>query len=332
MRAITLSIFALFALIDFQHTAHAAGCKKVASSSEILVSISSLDNLKTIGITRELIFEALKDVSIPETSGCWSGYTGNFDGQIISLGVLQWNYGQSSLQSLMTAYQNQFATDKAYDEEIERIMPKHGDLLFSKGCLKVPITNDCRNELLALQQNQTSAASLKQELNALFESSPMIQVQTDRFVRLLESVRDDLRRMFANSASSVRRIKWAIDTKVQQGKFPENADIERIRNGWKTLDQATQQKKLHSLIAWYQALAGSPDQDGTSRISDNADAWNKRISANALTDEQIDLLHLTFLKSRTAQGQAGRWQALTFQRRAKIIFGIGCVAGECAGI
>jgi hypothetical protein len=89
---------------------------------------------------------------------------------------------------------------------------------------------------------------------------------------------------------------------------------------------------MHSLIKWYEGLSNSPDQAGASRVTDNVRVCNDKISSNQLTDEQLDLLQLTFLKSRTAQGESGRWQALTFQRRATIIFGAGCVVGNCVGI
>jgi hypothetical protein len=319
-------------LLALQSVASLAACRMVAPSDKILINASSQKTLARIGITRDLIFASLKDVSIPETSGCWSGVTGNFDDQIVSAGVLQWNYGQKSLQPIMRAYQAQFATDRAYDQELARIMPIHGNLIFSRGCLTSPITNDCKSAILSLQTDNKLQLSLKQEFDALFESDPMVQVQTDRFIMLLESVRDDLQRLFPNTIPSVRKIKWAIDTKVQQGGFPGDADVARARLAWSTLEGQKRLGKLHSLIAWYQGLSNAPDQDGTSRVTDNARAWNEKISSNGLSDEQVDLLQLTFLKSRTAQGQSGRWQALTFQRRAKIIFGVGCVAGECTGI
>lgn len=331
-----VSIFRFITLLlAFSHqctSADAATCRKVDSSDSIRINASSQKSLARIGISREAIFEALKDVSIPETSGCWSGFTGNFDGQIVSMGVLQWNYGQNSLQPIMRAYRNQFSTELAFKNEIDRIMPNHGKWVMSHSCLTIPITLDCKVRFLEAQRQPDSLSSLKRELNALFESNEMIQVQTDRFVRLLESVRDDLERMFRGSTPSVRRIKWAIDTKVQQGSFPGNTDIERVRSSWTKLDDASRKRKLHSLILWYQGLSDSPDQDGASQVFENSKIWNERISSNSLSDEQIDLLHLSFLKSRTAQGQAGRWQALTFQRRAKIIFGVGCVAGQCDGI
>ena len=70
--------------------------------------------------------------------------------------------------------------------------------------------------------------TLKRELDQLFESDSMIQVQVDTFVRLLESVQDDLTRLFAGRPS-VRQIKWAIDTKVNQGSFPKDPNIKRMR-------------------------------------------------------------------------------------------------------
>jgi hypothetical protein len=129
MKRLLSAAIVLFGLFLFQSVADAA-CRKAESSEKILIDADSLRSLARVNITRDLIFQSLKDVSVPETSGCWSGATGNFDGQIISAGVLQWNYGQNSLQSIMTAYQGQFATDRAYDQELARIMPTHGKFIF----------------------------------------------------------------------------------------------------------------------------------------------------------------------------------------------------------
>lgn len=327
-------IFALCALLSTMaalRSVEAAGCRKVASSEKISINSGALKRLAKIGIDREAIFKSLRDVSIPETSGCWSGATGNFDGQIVSVGVLQWNYGQNSLQPVLRAFQNQFSTDKAYDLELARLMPHYGKLLFSKGCLARRITADCKEQILTHQSGSGRfEKSFQQELDSLFESDAMVQVQTDQFVKLLESVRDDLERLFPGRAITPRQVKWAIDTKVQQGKFPGNADVARVRNTWKELDKQRQVEKLRALVRWYEGLSNAPDQDGTSKVyAQNVKIWSNKISSTAISDEQADLLLLSFLKSRTAQGQAGRWQALTFQRRATIILGAGCVAGHC---
>jgi hypothetical protein len=160
----------------------------------------------------------------------------------------------------------------------------------------------------------------------------MVQVQTDRFVALLQSVQDDLQRLFPNEPVSVRRIKWAIDTKVQQGGFPGDADVKRVRESWQSLSENQKRDSLTALVDWYQGLAGSADQGGI-RLDwkQNVNAWRKKISENSVSDEQADLLNLSFLRSRTAQGQSGFWQALTFQRRSKIILSVGCVGGNCVG-
>lgn len=323
-----MSVFALIMLgaLGIQ-TAALAGCRNVEPSNKIAIDATASRNLRKVGIDRDLIFEALKDVSIPETSGCWSGFTGNFDGEIVSAGILQWNYGQNSLQPIMKSYR-----DSVEASDLTRTMPVHGRLIFSSGCLRRPITDDCRNQILQVQRDPNSMRTLREEFNALFESDRMVQIQTDRFVRLLGSVRDDLARLFPNSTPSVRTIKWAIDTKVQQGTFPGDVDVKRVRDTWSKLDPSVRQRKLRALIAWYRALSDAPDVSGTSKVEENSQIWTKKIAENALSAEQMDLLQLTFLKSRTAQGQSGRWQALTFQRRAKIIFGVGCVAGECVGI
>jgi hypothetical protein len=314
--------------------AHAA-CKKVGPSDKISIDSEALKSLASVGIDRDLIFDSLKDVSVPETGGCWSGVTGNFDGQLVSAGVLQWNYGKDSLQPILLGFQRQFATQSASLAALARLMPTYGKLIFSTGCLTRPLQDDCAASIGGLEtkdEQHKLTKTFQDEFNALFESDEMIQTQMDRFIGFLESVRDDLVRVFPNKIPSMRQIKWAIDTKVQQGGFPADADIARMRNAWSNLTEGDRQQKLLSLIKWYEGLANAPDQDGTFRYQTNVDVWKQKISAKELSAEQVDLLQLTFLKSRTAQGQSGRWQANTFQRRAIVILGAGCVAGRCFGI
>lgn len=306
-----------------------AECRRVGPSDKIRFDPATLRDLTKSGITRQLIFDAVKDVSIPETEGCWGGATGNFDGQIVSAGVMQLNYGQKSLQPLLRKYKESFRTQAAFQKEIKRLMPQYGRLVFSPGCLNNNITDDCKAALLKLQSD--SPAAWKAEFNALFESDQMIQVQMDQFVSLLESVRDDLRRMFGDHAFSVRRIKWAIDTKTQQGGFPKDGDIARMRATWKDLGADERRSKINSIVQWYEALCNAVDQDGVKYDWRwNVDKWRSKI-ADSLTDEQAELINLTFLRSRTAQGQSGRWQANTFQRRATIVFGVGSIARHRIG-
>jgi hypothetical protein len=87
-------------------------------------------------------------------------------------------------------------------------------------------------------------------------------------------------------------------------------------------------EKLDRLVQWYEALSNAIDQDGTKYDWKwNIEKWRQKIT-DGLTDEQIDLLNLSFLRSRSAVGESGRWQALTFQRRATIVLGIGSISGH----
>jgi hypothetical protein len=307
-----------------------ADCRRVGPSDKIVIDDKPLRNLGKIGLDRQLIFSAVEDVSIPETGGCWAGATGNFDGQIVSVGVLQFNYGQNSLQPVLKKYRASFRSDAAFQHEIKRLMPNHGRLIFSEGCLRAKITDDCKQALLRLQSGNDLNPSLKPELNALFESDRMIQIQMDRFVAKVEGVKDDLRRIFGDQPVSARKIKWAIDTKVQQGGFPGDQDIERMRAAWKKVSPDDRHNKIASIVRWYEGLSNAVDQDGIRfDWKWNVDNWRAKIGS--LTDEQIELINLTFLRSRTAKGESGRWQANTFQRRATIIFGVGSVAGHKVG-
>jgi hypothetical protein len=243
-----------------------------------------LKSLAPIGMTRASIFDALKEVSIPETTGCWAGATGNFDEQIVSVRTLQWNYGQSSIQPLMRRYKESFRSEAMFLQELSRIMPSHGHLIFSNGCLRAPMTDDCRNSILALQERGTLSPSLNKELDALFESDAMIQIQTDRFIALLQGVRNDLQRVFRKKTPTLRQIKWAIDTKVQQGQFPGDADSDRVRDRWSHLTDKTKRSALLALVAWYEGLSGSADQGGTTLDrSCNLRRWRETISAGEVT-------------------------------------------------
>ena len=222
-------------------------------------------------------------------------------------------------------------SNESFIKRRDQLMPSYGRLIFSDGCLREKITSDCREAILALQKNGELQPPLRSEFNALFESDEMIQIQMDRFVALLESVKDDLLRMFGNKTLTVRKIKWAVDTKVQQGGFPGNEDIARVRTSWAQVKPEDKTNKLRRIVQWYEAMCNAVDQDGIKKDWQwNVEKWRQKISGG-LTDEQIDLINLTFLRSRTSVGESGRWQALTFQRRAKIILGIGSIGGNRVG-
>ena len=308
--------------------AHAA-CVAISDGPELAISRDNLDSLSAMGIGRHDLFLALRDTARAETDGCWAGATGNFDDQIVSVGALQWNFGQDSLQPILRRFRAKFATQETFEKALATLMPTYGSLAFSTECLATPIGSHCRLKWDELQDKKGNLEpNLKLEMDSLFNSTPMLQVQLDEFARLVTSVKDDLLRLFGPENISALKIKWAIDTKVQQGRFPTDNSVRRMRERSAGLSLDRQRAILLSIVQWYSGLCGSLDQDGTRLdYQYNTQAWTYSLN-RGFTPEQFELLYLTFLRSRTSAVEEGRWQALTFQRRATIILGAGSVAGR----
>lgn len=160
----------------------------------------------------------------------------------------------------------------------------------------------------------------------------MLQVQTDHYVARLLFVRSELLRLFPASEITTRKVRWAIDTIVQQARLPPDEDIARLRTRLAAMPAAERWPRLRAIFAWYEALARTADQDGIARDwAWNVAQWRCMIDRGLIDAEQYELLHITFLRSRTAVGNSGRWQALTFSRRGKIILGVGSVSGRRDG-
>lgn len=262
---------------------------------------------------------------------------GNFDGQLVSVGLAQWNYGTGSLQPILKTWLHSFRSRKAARRELTRLAPVYGALLFSKPCLSVPVKQQCSDGILAAHGADGKLNPIMiAELTALFESDPMLQIQLDHYLQLLELVRADLERVFPQGPIALRKVRWAIDTRVQQGKLPPDEDIARLRRKLAAMPDYERRPRLDAIFSWYEALSRSIDQDGIGRdFQWNVEQWRCLMEAGQIDDEQYELLSITFLRSRTATGNAGRWQALTFSRRAKIVLGVGSVSGvrdgSCVG-
>jgi len=71
-----------------------AECRKVGDIPTIAFSPQAETALAEMKISRAQAFRILWRTAMPETQGCWAGGTGNFDGQIVSVGSMQWNFGQ----------------------------------------------------------------------------------------------------------------------------------------------------------------------------------------------------------------------------------------------
>ncbi len=243
--------------------------------------------------------------------------------------MAQWNFGTGSLQPVLIRWRAGFRHRRDFKRALRALAPAYGKLLFSKDCLAVPVRDKCRARILAAEDAGGKLGPvLADELTALFESDAMLQVQADTYVELLLAVREDLMRVFPNGPITPRKVRWATDTRVQQGTLPSDEDVARLRARLAAMPAEDRWPRLRAILDWYRALSETIDQDGIKRdYAWNVDRWTCMIAAGRVDPEQYELLSLTFLRSRTAIGNSGRWQALTFERRAKIILGVGSVSG-----
>ncbi|WP_137864046.1 MULTISPECIES: hypothetical protein [unclassified Sphingomonas] len=306
-------------------------CREVGDLPFLVIDADSAARLAAIGLDRAAIFAQMRETSIPETMGCWAMPVGNFDSQLVSVGMAQWNFGTGSLQPLLRAWKH--AQGSRFRRARNALMPVHGKTIFSHACLAVPVKAKCRERILAAHGPDGKLDPVMSgELNALFENDAMLQVQLDTYLALLEAVRQDLLRVFPEGPITLRKVRWAVDTKVQQGGFPLDEDLARLRRKLAAMPEGERWDRLGAIFAWYGALARSIDQDGVQRDwAWNLDRWGCLLDKRRIDPEQYEMLHLTFLRSRTAIGNSGRWQALTFERRARIILGVGSVSGKADG-
>lgn len=304
-------------------------CRSANDNEHIKFNATALTQLSKTGLGQRQILDAVVATARPESNGCWSSASGDFDGQIVSVGIAQWNYGQKTLQPLLRRFRESFPRNDLWNAQIEQLMPTHGKTVFSSGCLRDDLTSDCL-ALIAVEQvgHGRLSDNFRRELNALFESDLMTQIQVDTFVRVLTSVASDLGRVFPKMQITPLRVKWAIDTKIQQGGFPGDLDIERVRKKWTTATVSERKAGLAGIIKWYEGLCASFDQDGVRYDCDyNTKQWTRRNAEGTIDSEAADLIILSHLKSRTAVNKSGLYQADTFQRRVKIALGIGSVHG-----
>ncbi len=308
-------------------------CRRVADVAALTIDPAVAARLAEIGLDRAQVFARMQETSIPETMGCWAFPAGNFDSQLISVGMAQWNYGTGSLQPLLKQWRASFGSKRRAKRALKQIAPTYGKLLFSKDCLAVPVKQRCRDGILAAHGADGKLnPTLQAELTALFESDAMLQVQLDQYLILLEEVRAELLRVFPNGPITPRKVRWAIDTRVQQKNLPPSEDVARLRAKLAAMKPEERWTRLDAIFDWYAALARTIDQDGIARdYAWNVDQWRCLMRTGRIDDEQYELLNLTFLRSRTAVGNSGRWQALTFSRRAKIILDVGSVSGRRDG-
>jgi hypothetical protein len=316
-----------------------AACLAVGDDENLVVSQAQSAALAEISFDRKDLFEALQATSEFETSGCWAAPVGNFDAQTLSVGILQWNYGQNSVQALMSAYRAAFPTPEDFSAQVAALMPQYGATAFSDACLMVPLLLACKDKILAAHDEQGKLnPMIAAEYEALFNSTPMRQVQVNSFITFLTALKPKLTLTFGPTPSRLQT-RWGIDLAIQQGyvrftdpqtgteqsAFLNPNDATAVRRLAGAVTPKQRRDRMLSAIRWYSGLCGGIYQGVvTEQCNYNIKHWCA-VAVHGVTDEQFDLFNLTFVRSRIATGQSGRWQANAFARRTKIVLGTGQV-------
>lgn len=244
-----------------------------------------------------------------ETSGDpFNQVTGNFDGQGISCGVLQWNIKQGSLQPLVKA------GGKAL---VDQMMPKFGDELW-EACT----ANVSRGmEIVTSARWQAGAkvkAEVKAELQNYLGSQQMqdIQVRFSRsigekaFMLAAEWARDDS----SAAVPTLREFCFFFDVVTQSGGM-KGVWLDDVKN---FKEAYAPDRGDDAICDWLEAIPGSLPAAKDSHK--NAALWRDRIA-----DDRLDLFILGYLRAMKSNPP---FRAVAFNRRGTIAATAGFVNGE----
>ena len=238
-----------------------------------------------------------------ETSGQGYGMVaGNFDGQGISCGVLQWNIGQTSLQPMVIA---------VGQARVQTLMPVHGTALWQACHASI-------GQALAIvrgwQNGNTLKAVPKQELRALMTSAEM-KAQQDKYIRIIAT------------AAEAEADAWA----AARGGPPRTLQEMAL-----FFDIATQNHTsagvTHAVVRQFIAAAtpGTADdlvcdwmRDYNTAVAGYGDgAKNVALWRNAAQGAALDLLVLGYLRANKSNR---RWRIDVMNRKGTIAMRRGWV-------
>lgn len=206
------------------------------------------------------------------------GATGDFDGQGISCGVLQWNIGQGSLQPMIL---------KAGRDTVQQFMPNYGDAMW-KACTS-PIPQGL-TIVRSWQVDKKLSAGPRNELRSLM-GSPALRTLQDEAITKVAQKADNLAVAWANAHGAEQRTKQELafffDLVTQNGGSKElaYADVTSFR-------QAVGDTKADDLVCDW--LLGTKSQMwGHKDAHRNAELWR-----NTGSVAQLDLLIFAYLRSQ----------------------------------
>lgn len=329
------TVLFLFALTTALHLASEAApicSQSVADDPRLKIDPDAMAVLEQAKLDRHDVFKILQVVAQYEANGCWGKSTGNFDGQWLSAGVMQWNFGSGTLQEVLKRFREKSPDSISLNKELSDLMPLYGQNLFDPACRPRSIERRCREFLTSqyIGEDHHLSDRFQDELSRLFEHPTMRQIQLDLFIKKLTAVLDDLNRIFQQREPQAWQVAWAMDIRTQQGnRFPTDRAIRRIRNTMRVSTAQERQGHLLAIVRVYGDSSETGDSAGTRLdYQYNVGLWTRIITNSPLPSSKEEVIRFTNILSRTANGDEGLYQADTFQRRATIVFGKGMVHGS----
>jgi hypothetical protein len=328
-RLASVLLVASYALIAGIANAQSTCQTVMLNHPELTISDEAREAMAKAGLGSVDLYRTLRIVARYETSGCWASATGDFDGQLLSVGVMQWNFGQGTLQPLLKRFSEKFSSQEHFRQVRDELMPRYGETFFDLSCRTPRIQEKCKAFLKSKMtgSKRDLDAELKKEIDALFNNASMRQIQLDYFARSVTSVLSDLARVFETNHPAPWQVAWAVDLKTQQGnKFPTDKNIQRIRQEGETLAVDERKKRLNGVIKWYEGLCESGSSQGIKfDCPYNVKTWPTLVDRAVEEKARERTVHFTYLVSKTAQNDDGAYQGNAFQRRAAMAFGRGSV-------
>lgn len=258
-------------------------------------------------LPRDWIEKALKVTGhFEDSADPFGAVSGDFDGMGISLGVLQWNIGQNSLQPLIRALGQ---------AKVVELMPVFGRDLWQAA------NNTLPNGLAIVRSWQTGAtlrAPVRAELKALTHSTAFVEQQIAKATLVAQQAFAAARVFAAEDPAygqpTLPLFAWFFDVWTQNGGlkglgFPDVRDFIRA-NGITRADDVV----CDWLSTRPTSLAGAKD------AARNASLWR-----NAVPDNRLSLFVLSFLRAQRSNEQ---WRADVLNRKATIVVGRGFVHQE----
>lgn len=261
------------------------------------------DPVAATGIARDWFADAVKVTCGFENAGDpYRGVTGNFDGQGISCGAMQWNLGQGSLQPMIRAVGKPLVLSH---------MPQFGEDMW-KACTA---TNAAGVTMAAgWHRNNRLPRALRDELSTMLGSGPM-RAEQDKAMAVYAERAMTLAEAWAaargDAGPGKRAFMWFFDTVCQNGSMKGlgHADVVAFIGD---------DDRAVALGAVCASLAGVTGSGGHVRDAHaNAQAW-----ADLTDPESIDLLVLSFLR---AAKSLPRWRHVVLNRKGTIAAGHGDV-------